>query len=110
VYCVNYDYEVVSWIIYTKEVRAIAKVIEFHFTEKGRLPKISPEELEGFKKKFADILKEYPDVKYNGTYTNEEGMGICDWDAPNAEVVKEIVTKALGAPPADPVIVVEKIM
>jgi len=37
-------------------------------------------------------------------------MGICDWDAPDAEVVKEIVTKALGAPPADPVIVVKKVM
>jgi hypothetical protein len=88
----------------------MAKVIEFHFTEKGRLPKFSPEELEGFKKKFVEILKEYPDVTYNGTYANEEGMGICDWDAPNAEVVQEIVTKALGVPCADPVIVVQKVM
>jgi hypothetical protein len=96
--------------VYREEVKTMAKVIEFHFTEKGRLPKISPTELEGFKKKFADILKDYPDVTYNGTYANAQGMGICDWDAPNAEVVKEIVMKALGAPPADPVIVVERVM
>jgi hypothetical protein len=95
---------------YTKEVRTVPKIIEFHFTEKGRLPKIGPEQVEGLKKKFAEILKEYPDVKYNGTYANAEGMGICDWDAPNADVVKEIVAKALGAPPADPVIIVQKVM
>ncbi|KPJ73976.1 hypothetical protein AMJ52_02450 [candidate division TA06 bacterium DG_78] len=88
----------------------MAKVIEFHFTENGRLPKIGSEQVEGFKKKFSEILKEYPDVKYNGTYVNEEGMGICDWEAPNADVVKEIVTKALGAPPADPIIVVNRVM
>ena len=40
------------------------------------------------------ILKEYPDVKFNGTYVDEKGMGICDWEAPNA--VREIVEKALG--------------
>jgi len=41
---------------------------------------------------------------------NEEGMGICDWEAPNAEVVKEIVEKVLGSPPVDPVIVVKKVL
>ena len=54
------------------------------------------------------ILKEYPDVKFNGTYVDEKGMGICDWEAPNA--VREIVEKALGKPPVDPVIVVKRVL
>jgi hypothetical protein len=37
-------------------------------------------------------------------------MGICDWEAPNANIVKEIVKKVLGAPPADPVIVVKRVL
>ena len=54
------------------------------------------------------ILKEYPDVKFNGTYVDEKGMGICDWEAPNA--VREIVEKALGKPPVDPVVVVKRVL
>ena len=36
--------------------------------------------------------------------------GICDWEAPSPEVVKEIVAKVLGSPPVDPVIVVKKVL
>ncbi len=88
----------------------MAKVIVFHFTEKGRLPKLSEEELKEIRRKFLEVLKDYPDVTFHGTYVNEEGMGICDWEAPNAEVVKEIVEKVLGSPPVDPVIVVKKVL
>jgi len=56
------------------------------------------------------VLKDYPEVKFNGTYVDENGMGFCDWDAPNAEVVKEIVEKVLGAPPNDPTIVVKRVL
>ncbi|MGQ9468277.1 MAG: nickel-binding protein [Nitrososphaerales archaeon] len=86
------------------------KVIVFHFTNEGKLPKLSKKELEDIRRKFLEVLKEYPDVTLHGTYVDEEGMGICDWEAPNAEVVKEIVRKALGAPPTDPTIVVEKVL
>jgi hypothetical protein len=86
------------------------KVIVFHFTKEGRLPKLSRKELEEVRRKFLEVLKEYPDVTFHGTYVNEEGMGICDWEAPNAEVVKEIVKKVLGAPPKDPTIAVEKVL
>jgi hypothetical protein len=55
-------------------------------------------------------LKGYPDVTFHGTYVNEEGVGICDWEAPNAEVVKEIVKRVLGSPPTDPTIVVKKVL
>jgi len=37
-------------------------------------------------------------------------MGICDWEAPDADTVKEIVRKALGSPPYDPTIVVERVL
>ena len=61
-------------------------------------------------KQFYEVLKDYPKVKFNGTYVDENGMGICDWDAPNTGVVKEIVEKVLGAPPTDPVIVVNRVL
>ena len=91
-------------------VREMAKVLVFHFTEEGRLPKLSDEERKEIMNRFYEVLKEYPDVRFNGTYVVENGMGICDWEAPNAEVVREIVEKALGKPPVDPVIVVKRVL
>ncbi|RLC35854.1 MAG: hypothetical protein DRH33_07940 [Candidatus Nealsonbacteria bacterium] len=87
----------------------MAKVIVFHFTEKGRVPKLSEEELKDLRKKFDEVLKNYPGVDFK-TYVDENGMGICDWEAPNVEVVKEIEEKVIGSPPADPVIVVKRIL
>ncbi|MGP3702951.1 MAG: nickel-binding protein [Candidatus Bathyarchaeota archaeon] len=88
----------------------MAKVLVFHYTEKGRLPKLGKKELNDVLKKLYDVLKDYPDVRFNGTYVDEKGMGICDWEAPSADVVKEIVKKVLGAEPADPVIVVKRVL
>ena len=88
----------------------MAKIIVFHFTDQGRLPKLSKEELIDIRNKFLDALKDYPDVHFNGTFVDENGMGICDWEAPNPEVVKEVVQKVLGSPPADPTIVVNQVM
>jgi len=88
----------------------MAKVLLFHYTEGGKLPKLSKKELEAIMRQFYEVLKDYPEVKFNGAYVDEDGMRICDWDAPNANVVKEIVKKVLGAPPADPVIVVKRVL
>ena len=88
----------------------MAKVLIFHYTEEGRLPKLSKKELEDIMAQLYEVLKDYPDVKFNGTYVDENGMGICDWEAPNANIVKEIITKVLGAPPDDPVIVVKRVL
>ena len=88
----------------------MAKVLIFHYTEEGRLPKLSKKEQEDIVKQLDDVLKDYPDVKFNGTYVDENGMGICDWEAPNANIVKEIITIVLGAPPADPAIVVKRVL
>ena len=88
----------------------MAKVLIFHYTKEGRLPKLSKKELEDIVKQLDDVLKDYPEVKFNGTYVDENGMGICDWEAPNANIVKEILKKVLGAPPADPAIVVRRVL
>ena len=88
----------------------MAKVLLFHYTDGGRLPKLSKKELEDIMKSFYEVLKDYPGIKFNGAYVDENGMGVCDWEAPNAEVVKEIVKKVLGVPPADPVIVVKRVL
>jgi len=85
-------------------------IVVFHFTEKGRLPKLTKEQLSEIRKKFLEVLKDYPDVTFYGTWVNEEGMGICLWEASNTEVVKEIVKKVLGQPPVDPVIEVKKVL
>ena len=85
-------------------------VVVFHFTEKGKLPKLSSEELKSIRAKFLEVLKEYPEVTFYGTWVNEEGMGICLWEAPSPDTVKEIVAKVLGSPPVDPVIDVKKVL
>lgn len=85
-------------------------IIVFHFTDKGRLPKLSEKELAEIRKKFLDVLKNYPKVTFYGTWVNGEGRGICIWEAPNPNVVKEIVAKVLGKPPVDPVIEVKKVL
>jgi len=85
-------------------------VVVFHFTEKGRLPKLSEEERKEIREKFLEALKGYPNVTFYGTWVDEMGRGVCLWDAPSIEVVNEIVEKVLGSPPNDPVIVGKKVL
>ena len=87
----------------------MAQILVFHYTDEGRLPALTNEQFIEARNKFLDVLKDYPDVHFNGTFVNENGMGVCIWEAPNPEVVKEVVQKALGAPPADPVIAVKQV-
>ncbi|PIR71480.1 MAG: hypothetical protein COX89_00400 [Candidatus Nealsonbacteria bacterium CG_4_10_14_0_2_um_filter_37_10] len=87
----------------------MAKILVFHYTEEGRVPKLSEQELKDLRAKFDEVLKGYPGVHFS-TYVDDNGMGVCIWEAPNIEVVKEIEEKVIGAPPADPVIVVKQIL
>lgn len=88
----------------------MAKVIVFHYTDKGKLPKLSKDELNDIKKMLYDELKNYSNVWFNGTFVDEEGRGICEWEAPNAKVVEEIVMKVLGELPVDGTIVVKRVL
>ncbi len=88
----------------------MAKIVVFHYSDEGKLPKLNEYELNELKEKFNEELKNYPDVKFNGTFVDEEGRGICDWEAPDADVVKEVITKVLGEPPADGTIVVKQVL
>jgi len=88
----------------------MVKVIVFHYSDEGRLPKLSREELADFSNRFYDVLKEYPDVKYNGTFVDDEGRGICEWEAPNVEAVNEVIRKVLGRPPIDGTIAVKRVL
>lgn len=87
----------------------MGKILVFHFTDERRLPAPGKDEFIETRNKFLDVLKDYPEVHFNGTYVDETGMGVCEWEAPSPEIVKEVVQKALGAPPADPVIAVKQV-
>ncbi|MCF3653332.1 MAG: hypothetical protein L2C94_004120 [Aigarchaeota archaeon] len=88
----------------------MVRVIVFHFTEKGRLPKLSREELINIRNRFLEVLRDYPDAHFNGTHVDENGMGFCDWEASSPEIVKEVLKKAPGSEPVDPVIVVKQVL
>ena len=53
-------------------------------------------------------LKENPGVKFNGLYVNNDGVGICDWEAPDAETVKRFIDSVGGA--YDQIVAVDKIL
>ena len=53
-------------------------------------------------------FKENPGVMFNGLWVNKEGVGICDWDAPNAEYVKTFIDSVGGA--YDEIVEVEKVL
>ena len=88
----------------------MAQVVVFHYTDQGKLPKLSEEDLNKIKRKFYDKLENYPNVWLNGAFVDEEGRGICEWEGPNAEVVEEIVKKVIGEQPADGAVVVKRVV
>lgn len=88
----------------------MAKVIVFHYTDDGRLPPLSAEELFDLKKNFDSELKKHPDVTFNGVFIDDSGRGICDWNAPSTDEVNDIIEAVLGAPPADGAVVVKQVM
>lgn len=88
--------------------RETMKVYAIHCTEKGRLPKLSPEQAAGLKEGMAKALAANPGVKYNGTmFDPNTGIGVCHWEAPDAEAVEKILNN-LGVP-FDAVVAVQKL-
>ena len=88
-------------------------VIVFHFTEKGLLPtKLSEEAYRSLRTEIDKVLEDpkYKDVYFNGTFVDENGKGVCLWNAPNAEIVKEVIEEVLGCPPVDGAIEVKQVI
>ncbi len=84
------------------------KVYAVHCTEKGRLPKLTAEQAKGLKEGMGKALAANPGVTYNGTmFDPSTGIGVCDWEAPDAATVEKIL-KELGVP-FDAVVPVQKL-
>lgn len=58
--------------------------------------------------KLEAFLKDNPEVKFNGLWVDDDGYGICDWEAPGIETIEKAI-EALGLP-HDEIIEVEKVM
>ena len=90
-----------------KDVK-MGRILVLHFTPEGRIQKpATPEQLKRFEEAFQEALIENPKVKYKGTFADKDGVGICDWQAPNAEAVENIL-KELKLP-YDAVVRVEEL-
>ena len=90
-------------------VKTLVKVFVLRY-DKSKIP---PSALTGeFKKQIGEAMEKYfkenPEVKFNGLWVNGEGVGICDWDAPDAESVKRFIDGVGGA--YDKIIAVEKVL
>jgi hypothetical protein len=88
----------------------MARIIVFHFSPAARVPALSAAQCADVRSRFDEVLKDYPGIVFHGVSVDAQGQGICEWEAPNAEVVREIVTKVDGHPPVDGLTVVEQII
>ena len=86
----------------------MARVLAMHYGT-GRLPPsvVAANKAE-LLRKAGEFLKANPDVQFHGSFVSDDGVGICDWTAPNAAKVVEAL-KALGAP-YDRVVVVNQVL
>ena len=72
------------------------------------LDDLTEEKKKEINEKLEAFLKDYPNVQFNGTFVNEDGIGIDEWDAPDVDIVEKAV-EAIGLP-HDEIIEVEKVM
>ena len=87
----------------------MARVFVMRYNKGKILPADLTEEMKtDITEKVGEFLKDNPDVKFNGLWVNDDGTGICDWEAPNAETVRKAV-EAVGST-YDEVIEVKKVM
>jgi len=76
----------------------MAKFLVMHYTDKGKISPLTPEQGAEIKKAMEDALAKNPAVKYNGTmWDPSTGIGVCDFDAPTAKDVEDVLA-AEGAP------------
>lgn len=88
----------------------MAEIIVYHYSEKARVPALSPQQAKEIRAKFDEVLKDFPGVIFHGVFVNENGQGICRWDAPDVATVVEIVTRVDGHPPVDGAVAVKQIL
>jgi hypothetical protein len=85
----------------------MARVLVIHYTNKGKLSfsKINQNELLF---RAGEWLKANPDVKFNGTFADKNGVGISDWEAPSIAKVKQAVDSLKV--PYDTIVEVTKVL
>jgi len=84
----------------------VVRVLVIHLNNK--VPKLDEKTKGELLKRAQEVLQKYPGVQFKGTFVDEEGVGICDWEAPDAATVEKIV-KELGVP-YDKVVAVRQVL
>ncbi|MFW5965625.1 MAG: nickel-binding protein [Halodesulfurarchaeum sp.] len=90
----------------------MARIITMRYSDEGRLPDATEEQLEDLQANVVETVEQYDDVEFKGTFADENGMGICEWEAPDVETVEEIYVEsgAVSVAPSDEIIEVEQIL
>lgn len=90
----------------------MSKVLAIRYTDDGKLPDVPEKEFQQLQDTVMELLEQRDNIEFNGTYVNEEGIGVCEWDAPSAEDVQEIYEEAgvNRMAPADDIIEVDQAM
>ena len=87
----------------------MAKIIVFHYKKDCQVPELSAAQIAEVKAAYGKELENHPDVKMVGVFIDENGKGFCEWDAPNVEIVKQIVFNVTGEYPGEEPVVVENL-
>jgi hypothetical protein len=88
----------------------MAKIIVYHYAPAARVPQLTPAQCAEIRQNYDAALRDYPGVVFHGVFVDSEGRGICEWEAPGIEIVKKIITRVDGRPPADDVVLVSKVI
>jgi hypothetical protein len=73
----------------------MVRVLAIHL--KKRLPRLDERAKADLLKKAEEVLKRYPGVQFKGSFVDESGVGVCDWEAPDAATVEKVI-KELKVP------------
>lgn len=89
-------------------MRKIAKFLVMHYGDQA-LPELNEDELDDVWRIIHDELEENPEVEFKGTWTDENGVGVSVWEAPEIEPVEWIVDNQLKQPNAE-IVAVERLL
>ena len=84
----------------------MVRVFVIHLNNK--VPKLDQKTKSELLKRAQEVLKKYPGVQYKGTFVDENGVGICDWEAPDVATMEKVV-KELGIP-YDKIVAVKQVL